>query len=201
MTEGDKMFERYNKADEEYRETPFFSTMDAIKERQGKFKRGRFGHIQALVTEFVDSEKMSEKLQVLANLANFSYDPVNYPILRQLQVIDLFLDCLDETDVSLVEYGMGGLCNLCDDPENATIILQNDGVPLIISCLSSPNENTVTSAMYTLRTLCQYLQAKRGERDLMILQKKYSKSANPKLSNIATIFLQDFSWVENEAKR
>ena len=31
------------------------------------------------------------KLQVLANLANFAYDPINYEYLRQLNVIDLFL--------------------------------------------------------------------------------------------------------------
>jgi len=31
------------------------------------------------------------KLQVLANLANFAYDPINYEYLRQLNVVDLFL--------------------------------------------------------------------------------------------------------------
>ena len=31
------------------------------------------------------------KRQVLANLANFSYDPINYQFLRRLKVIDLFL--------------------------------------------------------------------------------------------------------------
>jgi len=31
------------------------------------------------------------KLQVLANLANFAYDPVNYDYIRRLNVIDLFL--------------------------------------------------------------------------------------------------------------
>lgn len=31
------------------------------------------------------------KLQVLANLANFGYDPVNYEHFRKLNVFDLFL--------------------------------------------------------------------------------------------------------------
>jgi len=31
------------------------------------------------------------KLQVLANLANFAYDPINYEYMRQLNAIDLFL--------------------------------------------------------------------------------------------------------------
>ena len=31
------------------------------------------------------------KLQVLANLANFAYDPINYEYIRHLKIIDLFL--------------------------------------------------------------------------------------------------------------
>ena len=31
------------------------------------------------------------KLQVLANLANFAYDPINYEFMKQLNIIDLFL--------------------------------------------------------------------------------------------------------------
>lgn len=31
------------------------------------------------------------KLQILANLTNFAYDPINYEHLRKLNVVDLFL--------------------------------------------------------------------------------------------------------------
>ena len=31
------------------------------------------------------------KQQILANLANFAYDPVNYEFFRQLNILDLFL--------------------------------------------------------------------------------------------------------------
>ena len=34
---------------------------------------------------------LGAKVQILANLANFSYDPINYGHLRKLNVIDLFL--------------------------------------------------------------------------------------------------------------
>lgn len=47
------------------------------------------------------------KEQVLANLANFAYDPSNYPYLRQLQVLDLFLDSLSEENETLVEFAIG----------------------------------------------------------------------------------------------
>lgn len=47
------------------------------------------------------------KEQVLANLANFAYDPGNYQYLRQLQVLDLFLDSLSEENETLVEFAIG----------------------------------------------------------------------------------------------
>lgn len=47
------------------------------------------------------------KEQVLANLANFAYDPKNIDYLKELQVIDLFLDMLTEENENFVEFGMG----------------------------------------------------------------------------------------------
>ncbi|XP_049716040.1 armadillo repeat-containing protein 7 isoform X4 [Elephas maximus indicus] len=48
---------------------------------------GRLGYLQALVSEFQETESQDAKEQVLANLANFAYDPSNYQYLRQLQVV------------------------------------------------------------------------------------------------------------------
>ncbi len=44
---------------------------------------------------------------MLANLANFAYDPKNMEYLRELQVTDLFLDMLTEENENFVEFGMG----------------------------------------------------------------------------------------------
>ncbi|XP_029784252.1 armadillo repeat-containing protein 7 isoform X2 [Suricata suricatta] len=68
---------------------------------------GRLGYLQALVTEFQETESQDAKEQVLANLANFAYDPNNYQYLRQLQVVDLFLDSLSEENETLVEFAIG----------------------------------------------------------------------------------------------
>lgn len=98
---------------------------------------GRLGYLQALVTEFQETESQGErcrvgtrdregprrqqphgptpvplppadaKEQVLANLANFAYDPGNYQYLRQLQVLDLFLDSLSEENETLVKFAIG----------------------------------------------------------------------------------------------
>ncbi|XP_015359694.1 armadillo repeat-containing protein 7 isoform X3 [Marmota marmota marmota] len=67
---------------------------------------GRLGYLQALVTEFQETESPDAKEQVLANLANFAYDPSNYQYLRQLQVVDLFLDSLSEENETLVEFAI-----------------------------------------------------------------------------------------------
>lgn len=95
-------------------------------------------------------------------MANFAYDPINYEWLRQLHVVDLFLDMLTEESETLKEFGIGGLCNMCNgtptitlvdlntDPINAALIFENEGIPLIISCLSSSRLETVLSAITTL---------------------------------------------------
>ncbi|XP_017806451.1 armadillo repeat-containing protein 7 isoform X2 [Papio anubis] len=67
---------------------------------------GRLGYLQALVTEFQETQSQDAKEQVLANLANFAYDPSNYEYLRQLQVLDLFLDSLSEENETLVEFAI-----------------------------------------------------------------------------------------------
>ncbi|XP_016788405.1 armadillo repeat-containing protein 7 isoform X2 [Pan troglodytes] len=71
---------------------------------------GRLGYLQALVTEFQETQSQDAKEQVLANLANFAYDPSNYEYLRQLQVLDLFLDSLSEENETLVEFAIGSHC-------------------------------------------------------------------------------------------
>lgn len=52
------------------------------------------------------------KCQVLANLANFAYDPINYEFLRKLRVLDLFLEQLSQNNEQLLNFGLAGLCNL-----------------------------------------------------------------------------------------
>uniref|UniRef100_A0A8D0EDK6 Armadillo repeat-containing protein 7 n=1 Tax=Salvator merianae TaxID=96440 RepID=A0A8D0EDK6_SALMN len=67
----------------------------------------RLEYLQALVTEFQITESSGAKEQVLANLANFAYDPKNYEYLRKLKVLDLFLDMLTEDNETLVEFALG----------------------------------------------------------------------------------------------
>ncbi|XP_007445066.1 armadillo repeat-containing protein 7 [Python bivittatus] len=154
---------------------------------------GRLEYLQALVTEFQVTESSEAKEQVLANLANFAYDPRNYEYLRQLKVLDLFLDMLTEDNETLVEFALGGLCNLCLDKINKDYILEAGGVAAVVNCLASANEETVLSAVTSL----MYLTTPQSCQEITTLpviecMLRFSLSTNRRLRNLATIFLEDY---------
>lgn len=152
----------------------------------------RFEYLQTLVTEFQDTDSEEAKEQVLANLANFAYDPKNYEYLRDLQVTDLFLDMLTEKNESFVEFGMGGLCNLSMAPEFRDFILQNDGINLITNCFSSRNEETVLSGITTLMNLSTAdSRSEVTQPGVLHCMLRFSLSESPRLRNLASVFLQD----------
>ncbi|CAK6976644.1 armadillo repeat-containing protein 7 [Scomber scombrus] len=166
-----------------------------------KSSSDRFEYLQTLVTEFQDTDSDEAKEQVLANLANFAYDPKNMEYLRELQVADLFLDMLTEENENFVEFGMGGLCNLSMDPECRDIILQSGGIALVTNRLSSRREETILSAITTLMNL--RTPSSRSEiTDPAILQcmLRFSLSESPRLRNLAAVFLQDCCSEEQVAR-
>ncbi|KAL3700098.1 hypothetical protein R1sor_018120 [Riccia sorocarpa] len=169
-----------------------FSNEARQKEREGKYGTPRLQYLQQLVTEFQQSVNEEAKEQIVAHLANFGYDPLNYDYLRQLHVLDLFLDCLTEPNEKLVEFAVGGISNCCPDPAIAAMVVSNGGIPLLISCLSSPVENTVLSGITSLYYLCTPLNRK----EILIPQVIQSirafaaSDSNPRFRNIATAFLE-----------
>ncbi|XP_076462901.1 armadillo repeat-containing protein 7-like [Babylonia areolata] len=170
-----------------------FSSKDYLERKTGPDDVDRFHYLQALVTEYQDTEEEDCKQQVLANLANFAYDPINYDFMRRLNILDLFLDSLEEQDEKLVEFGLGGLCNACLDKKNKEHILRNGGVPLVIKCLSSCSEETVMSAI----TALMYLITPKSQADITILpvvecMLRFAACPNTRLSNLATVFIEDY---------
>lgn len=166
-----------------------------------KKESDRFEYLQTLVTEFQDTDSDDAKEQVLANLANFAYDPKNMDYLRQLQVIDLFLDMLTEEKENFVEFGMGGLCNLSMDPECCDIILQSNGISLVTNCLSSQREETVLSAITTLMNLTTpSTRSNITNTPIVQCMLRFSLSESPRLRNLAAVFLQDFCSEEQVAQ-
>jgi hypothetical protein len=170
-----------------------FSSKEYLEKKTGKWGVGRFKYLQTLVTEFQDTSKHEYKLQVLANLANFGYDPINYEYFRQLNILDLFLDVLaEENDEKMIEFAMGGVCNCCLDEKNKAYLLENECVDFTVKCLSSSNEETVLSAITALLYLTT-TESKKAitEAHIVDLMRRFTGSSNTRLSNLATIFLED----------
>ncbi|KAJ9591448.1 hypothetical protein L9F63_002054 [Diploptera punctata] len=180
-----------------------FSKPDQLIKRTGKKGVGRYDYLQLLVTEFQDTKSEEAKEQVVANLANFAYDPINFEYLRKLNVINLLLDLLSEDNTKLIQYALGGICNLVLDPENKEYILHCNGVKIVSSCLSSCDEETVLSAISTLMFLVTP-QSKPEITSPTILSCmiQFSTSQNARIRNLATVFLEDYcSPEEVEAAR
>ncbi|XP_054719543.1 armadillo repeat-containing protein 7-like isoform X1 [Uloborus diversus] len=156
-------------------------------------KAERFRYLRELVVEFQDTSSPSAKQEVLANLANFAYDPDNYDHFRELNIVDLFLDQLDETNEDLVEFAIGGICNLALDKNFKHLIYTRNGISNVIKCLSSRREETVLSAITTL----MFLVSPESKADIVNpsvidCMLRFKDSSNRRLSNLANVFLQDY---------
>ncbi|XP_006616544.1 uncharacterized protein LOC102672619 [Apis dorsata] len=127
-----------------------FTSKEQLIKRTGKNSIGRYDFLKLLATEFKTTKSKDAKEQVLANLANFAYDPINYGYIRQLKIIDLFLHTLSEDNLKLVRFAIGGICNVCVDPINKLYILRNQGIQLLTSLLSLQDEDIILSVITTL---------------------------------------------------
>lgn len=167
-----------------------FSRKHQLLKKTGPDGIGRYDFLRLLKKEFIDTLNAVSKVQILANLANFAYDPINYDYIRSLQLIDLFLEQLN-SDIELhVHFSIAALCNLSTDPSNADIILKNNGVSLISKHLYNQDNEVVLNALTTLLFL------KYESRDDTVLSqiitekvKTFQNNKNQRLVNLATIFL------------
>lgn len=170
-----------------------FSSKSRLEKKTGPYGIGRFSYLQSLVNEFQNTDDYEAKKQIMANLANFAYDPINYEHLKLLNILDLFLDGLEETDEEMVEFAIGGLCNACAEKDNRNHVVENGGVKLVISCLSRYSEDIVLSTITTL----MHLVTKESRTEITSLpvvecMVRLSQSKNSRLRNLATVFLEDY---------
>ncbi|CEP15764.1 hypothetical protein [Parasitella parasitica] len=150
-----------------------FQSKDYIERRHGKTGTDRATYLKQLVQEYETTDDKGDllhvcimkwpsthttleaKQQVLANLANFAYDPINYNTLWDLHAVNLFLTSLTDSDPLLREFGIGGLANICLEPRHHEYILSQPGFRRnIIRCLNTQfTLNTKVNAMTTLMQL------------------------------------------------
>lgn len=139
-----------------------------LQARQGQHAPPRHEFLQQLVDEFQRSLHPLRREEIVANLANFAYDPINYAALARLQVMDLFLDLLDSdlhpadgrpdsaeptpgnrpfssaSSCLLAEFALGGISNCIADPALQASFVAGDGLsmvaPYIWSISDDPHE-------------------------------------------------------------
>ncbi|ESO92605.1 hypothetical protein LOTGIDRAFT_120484 [Lottia gigantea] len=170
-----------------------FTSTAQLQKRTGPHGIGRFSYLQSLVTEFQDTSDIGIKREVLANLANFAYDPINYDYFRQLNILDLLLDAIEEDDVQLKRFAIGGICNCCLDKQNKTHFLENNVINLAVKCLSSNDIETVLNSITTL----MYLVTPQSKKDItktpiVECMLRFSQSKDKRLSNLASVFVEDY---------
>lgn len=177
-----------------------FSTPQSLRRRTGRFGVGRFEYLKQLLNEYEHPSTDEEnKLQILANFANFSYDPINYGYFRTLNLIDLFLDCLRlHTDDDFAQYALAGLCNLSADRTNGQLIVEkHSGIAVsLVRCLYSNRLEMVLNSMLTLMFLCDHQEKLhnqlRQRKEIRECLEQYAQSQETRLANMARVFLDDY---------
>ncbi|KAI8430029.1 hypothetical protein MSG28_000473 [Choristoneura fumiferana] len=136
---------------------------------------------------------LDAKCQVLANLANFGYDPVNYDYIRRVGVLDVLLHVLrNESNAKLLHFASAGICNCCVDPLNAEYILANAGLKHIVALLKSEHSETLADVITILISL--FNEETKSEikiPEVIERMTEISKSNNKILINLATLFLEN----------
>nr|KAJ3418004.1 Armadillo repeat-containing protein 7 [Polyrhizophydium stewartii] len=130
-----------------------FQSARRVQRRTGGEDQSRFEFLQTLVREYgesVDRQEPDVANERLARLGNFAYDPLNHDYLRQLNVLDLFLDALAGGDALARELAAGGLCNLSADGRVAHALAAGDGLAIVQRSLQDESLATIEGALATL---------------------------------------------------
>lgn len=199
-----------------------FATPGSLKKRTGKADLNRFSYLKQLVEEYKSSETTEDKReQVLANLGNFAYDPINYEYFRRLGIIDLFMENLSlfrnhkdkSFNLKILNFSIAGICNLCLDSINRKYLLENDLINLMLNCLSIEMSienieivlNILTVLLFmvengneneTEQNQClksQILNFKNESVNFESLIDQFSKLDNKRISNLACLLLNDLN--------
>ncbi|KAJ8733919.1 hypothetical protein PYW07_014470 [Mythimna separata] len=170
-----------------------FSNKAQLQKRTPENGTDRESFLSLLVDEFLHSTSYDAKCQVLANLANFAYDPINYQYIRDVGVLDIFLHVIkNETSHKLLHFAVAGICNLSCDPLNAEYIITESGLKPLINLLKLNHYDILADTITTLFYLHNN-QTKSEITTAEIIQqiREIQKSDDRRLANLATIYLQD----------
>ncbi|KAJ5080256.1 armadillo repeat-containing protein [Anaeramoeba ignava] len=167
-----------------------FSSISKIRKRnQSGEGLNRLEFLKQLVKEYKETKSEKSKIESLAKLGNFAYDPVNYNFLRKVKAIEVFVQSLKESNQKLIELGIGSICNCCIDPYNLIIIEKEDGPSLILECLFSENENIIQSSLSIIFFVLSCFESHKFKFDLKIQERinELIRSQNSQTKNLSSI--------------
>jgi hypothetical protein len=186
-----------------------FSTPKSLQKRTGKSDVDRPTYLKQLVDEYQNtSTQIEKKIQVLANLGNFAYDPINYEYFRRFNVIDLFLEILNqfssvnklsEDELTQISFSLGAICNLCLDKKNKDYLIKNNLLKMVINYLIKLKETNELIVLNCLMILIFLIDIEDEAHNEILNNKTFidevslmTESKDKRLSNLAFVFLHDF---------
>ncbi|CAO3637003.1 unnamed protein product [Cunninghamella echinulata] len=176
-----------------------FQSKAFIEKRHGQNSLNKLQYFQQLINEYTTTDNLEAKQQVLANLANFSYNPINYNWLWEVNVIDIYLEALKDQDTTLQEFALGGLANICLEPRHQYYLLENqDHINSIIYFLQiKENKSTINIIINTLTILLLLIStdyhSKILSEDLkQKLIQLQQNTSNTTIQNMISLLLQDY---------
>ena len=153
----------------------------------------RYLYLRDLLQELHESPQLAARQQVLANIANFAYDPRNSAHLLRLNAPRLVLARLSDPDAALRRFAAAAVCNLCLEPACRRALLSGGLLPALLVALEDACAQTVAAALTTLLLLPVSERSVRqqvdGER-LAGRAEQLGRSEDRRLANLATLLLQ-----------
>lgn len=202
-----------------------FSTPNFLKKRTGKSDLDRYSYLKELVQEFNSTDDEEKKEQIIANLGNFAYDPINYEYFRRLDIMDIFLNSLIEFksnfnfNIKILNFSVAALCNLCLDAKNKEYMLKHNFINLVLNCLNVEQIKENIELILNVLTILIFITddcKEHNETDKCDLNRikneilhfknekinfkhmifEFSKSDNKRLSNLAFLVLKNLNLLE-----
>ncbi|XP_017039700.1 uncharacterized protein LOC108087038 [Drosophila ficusphila] len=141
-----------------------FSSHRTLKRRTPAEGIDRREYISHLVDEYYTTTNIEAQEQVTANLANFAYDPINWPHLLEADALDVFLASLKSQDQLLKLHGIAALCNFCLDKTAAKFI--RDNLKLIVGLFVRTDHPEIV--LHSLALFYQLLESSEVDRELLL---------------------------------
>ncbi|XP_017111284.1 uncharacterized protein LOC108135171 [Drosophila elegans] len=141
-----------------------FSSHRTLKRRtpaEGIDRREYIGH---LVDEYYTTTNVEAQEQVTANLANFAYDPINWPHLLEADALDVFIASLESQNQRLKLHGIAALCNICLDRTAAKFIREQ--LQLITGLFVRTDHPEIV--LHSLALFYQLLESGEVDRELLL---------------------------------